>query len=355
VVITPARLTAWAQNAAGVIEDLQALADPGGDRIYFWDDSAGTATHLSVGTGLDLTSATLSVDVSGFGSRTLTAGVGISGGGDLSADRTFTLDLSELTTDNAPDTAADFLVFRDTSEGADNKILIDTFEALLDHDALTNFVADEHIAHSGVTITAGVGLTGGGTIAATRTLDLDIDGLTIETTIDSSNDAVVFYDDSASAHRKVAVASLIGDPLGDGKWYRATSVQTLAASTEATVVYNAAEYDALEKGTFSTSTGEYTVGSDATRIMVMAQITTDNAGEAIDGILQIQVNGTAKAYNRQSIRAYDGDLDPAWYVFTTLTLAASDVVRIRAEVGNGFSKNIKVGTSLSFISIVELG
>lgn len=37
------------------------------------------------------------------------------------------------------------------------------------HDYLTGFVADEHIAHSGVTLTAGVGLTGGGTIAVSRT------------------------------------------------------------------------------------------------------------------------------------------------------------------------------------------
>jgi len=42
----------------------------------------------------------------------------------------------------------------------------------VDHDAATNFVADEHIAHGGVTITAGTGMTGGGTIAATRTLNV---------------------------------------------------------------------------------------------------------------------------------------------------------------------------------------
>lgn len=43
-------------------------------------------------------------------------------------------------------------------------------------DALINAhnVADNHIAHSGVTITAGVGLSGGGTIAANRTIDCDI-------------------------------------------------------------------------------------------------------------------------------------------------------------------------------------
>jgi hypothetical protein len=46
-------------------------------------------------------------------------------------------------------------------------------EALLDHDALLNFVANEHINHGSVSITAGDGLSGGGTIAATRTIDVD--------------------------------------------------------------------------------------------------------------------------------------------------------------------------------------
>ncbi len=43
-------------------------------------------------------------------------------------------------------------------------------QGTIDHDSLANFVANEHIDHSGVTITAGAGLTGGGTIASTRTL-----------------------------------------------------------------------------------------------------------------------------------------------------------------------------------------
>lgn len=38
----------------------------------------------------------------------------------------------------------------------------------IDHDTLLNFVADEHIAHSGVTLTAGDGLTGGGDITTSR-------------------------------------------------------------------------------------------------------------------------------------------------------------------------------------------
>lgn len=42
----------------------------------------------------------------------------------------------------------------------------------IDHDALANFVANEHINHSTVSISAGTGLSGGGDITASRTLDL---------------------------------------------------------------------------------------------------------------------------------------------------------------------------------------
>jgi hypothetical protein len=41
------------------------------------------------------------------------------------------------------------------------------------HDNLSGFVADEHVAHSGVSITAGTGMTGGGDITTTRTLGID--------------------------------------------------------------------------------------------------------------------------------------------------------------------------------------
>ena len=48
----------------------------------------------------------------------------------------------------------------------------------LSHDSFADFVADEHIAHSGVTLTAGKGLSGGGTIAASRSFALDLTEMT---------------------------------------------------------------------------------------------------------------------------------------------------------------------------------
>jgi len=45
--------------------------------------------------------------------------------------------------------------------------------AQVDHDATTNFVANEHIDHSGVTLTAGDGLSGGGDITTNRSFAVD--------------------------------------------------------------------------------------------------------------------------------------------------------------------------------------
>jgi len=50
----------------------------------------------------------------------------------------------------------------------------DDVDLVVDHDAASNFVADEHVAHSSVTMTAGDGVSGGGDISANRTFDLDL-------------------------------------------------------------------------------------------------------------------------------------------------------------------------------------
>ncbi len=118
-------------------------------------------------------------------------------------------------------------------------------EAAIDHDALTNFVADEHIAHSGVTLTAGEGLTGGGTIAASRSFGLAVNSLTAEATVDGAADYFVMYDASAGGHRKV-----LGDDLPGGA---ITSVFTRTGA----VVAAASDYDASQIDNDSSVTGAF--------------------------------------------------------------------------------------------------
>ena len=95
----------------------------------------------AIGGGLD---SALVLDIAAP-NQTITAGFGLGGGGNGS---TVTLNID----------SAEHLAY---------------YESSLRHDNLSGFVANEHIDHSGVTITAGTGLTGGGTIAATRTLAVD--------------------------------------------------------------------------------------------------------------------------------------------------------------------------------------
>ena len=74
------------------------------------------------------------------------------------------------------------------SIGATNGIFSGSSQ--VDHDATTNFVANEHINHTSVTLTAGDGLTGGGDISSNRTFAVNPD----DTTIEIDSDAIRLKD-----------------------------------------------------------------------------------------------------------------------------------------------------------------
>jgi len=75
------------------------------------------------------------------------------------------------------------------------------------HDGFSDFVANEHINHTGVTLTAGSGLSGGGDISSNRSFALDINGLSADTSI-SATDTIPFYDGS---NKKITFANFEGD------------------------------------------------------------------------------------------------------------------------------------------------
>ena len=77
--LTPLRLWNWASANAGVVEELQTLADPGADRILFWDDgeAAGSnVAYLTVSNGLSIAATTLGIDDTAAGAG-LTASSGV--------------------------------------------------------------------------------------------------------------------------------------------------------------------------------------------------------------------------------------------------------------------------------------
>jgi hypothetical protein len=62
--MTPERTQQWADYNAGMVGDIQALTDPGADRILFWDDSAGSVAQLEVGSGLAISDTSVAYDYS---------------------------------------------------------------------------------------------------------------------------------------------------------------------------------------------------------------------------------------------------------------------------------------------------
>ena len=93
--------------------------------------------------------------------------------GDIGTDA---IALTELDDDANSPVAGDFLIVEtgaiSVSYRSDQEVA-DSLEANIDHDNLLNFVSGEHILHSGVTLTAGDGLSGGGTIASNRTFTVN--------------------------------------------------------------------------------------------------------------------------------------------------------------------------------------
>jgi len=109
------------------------------------------------------------------------------------------------------DTASIDFTYNDGS----NQISAAVLPAGVDHDQLANFVANEHIDHSSVSINtnANSGLSGGGDTTASRSLVVDINGTTAETSV-ANGDEILIYDVSASARRKMTRANfLAGVPL----------------------------------------------------------------------------------------------------------------------------------------------
>lgn len=234
-----------ALNIDGLVVDIPVT----GDFFPFYDISGFDHNKVSLA---NLNAALAHSSLSGYvanehinhTSVTLTAGSGLTGGGDISANRTFTVGAGVGIAVNVDDVAidinglladtpvsGDFFPFYDISGADHNKVTLANLTLAIDHNALLNYVADQHVAHTGVSISTTEGIQGGGTIAATRTLKLDINGLTVDAAPDTATDYLATYDTSAALHKKVLLSSL---PAGGGSvLYNAAQSLTAAEQAQA--------------------------------------------------------------------------------------------------------------------------
>lgn len=216
---------------------------------------------------------------------------------------------------------------------------------------LSGYDANKYVDHTGVSIATATGLSGGGSIASSRTISLDINALTELTGggVDTSNDLALVWDYDAAVHKKVKLANLSGAALGDGRWVLATD-QSIGGGSEVTLLFATAMHNALTRGAFASNT--YTANY-ACRIAVMVHAHGVLLTAAKDLTLTVLVNGGEVArdykYNSHASSALDTNVQCS----VVLSLAAGDTVVCHIK-SSATSTTIKSTAAYTHLSIVEM-
>ena len=262
---TDAASKTYVDNAvAGVVDSapealntLNELAAALGDDANFATTTATTLGTKAANTYVNATFSTLTqlgntnsyIATKADATTQVIAGSGLTGGGTLAANRTLNIGAGTGIT-----VAADSI---STNDGA------------IVHDNLSGFVANEHIDHSTVSVTAGSGLTGGGTIAATRTINIGQGtGISVAADAISTNDSQIVHDnlsgfvaDEHIAHSGVTLTA--GNGLTGGGTIAASRTFAVGAGTLIDVTADAVNVDLSELSTSTTDgDGDYFVVVD---------------------------------------------------------------------------------------------
>ena len=277
---------------------------------------------------------------------TITAGVGLAGGGNIAANRTIDLDLSDLVADTP--VLGDTFAFFDVSGGDTNKATLTTLNSILDHDALVGFVANEHIDHTTVSITAGTGLTGGGTIAANRTISLDINGLSSDSPV--GTDLLAFYDASGADHNKATISAIFAMMLPGADTQIVFNDAGVFGADPGLTYNKATDTLGLSTGSvISFNAGDVTI-THAANTLSFAGAST---GYNLDALTTITVAGnTARHINNTNaasvqVASFEGDRSaPAANDAAYISLMLSDSVGTQTE----FARLTAVATTVTNLS-----
>lgn len=158
-------------------------------------------------------------DLSGFvanehinhSSVSVVAGTGLTGGGDITSSRTL-----NIAAGNGLEANSTSLDVRANTGIVANSTGVFTNDSAIVHDSLSGFVANEHIDHSGVTMTAGSGLTGGGDITATRTFTVGAgNGISVNSTAVAVDAGTGVVSNSTGVHIGQAVGTTASVTFGN--------------------------------------------------------------------------------------------------------------------------------------------
>lgn len=343
---------------------LEDLTDPGADRIFFWDDSAGKSEWLTVSTatGINITGTTLQLGSIPNGSLTnstvtYTAGAGLTGGGtvDLGGSATLTVGAGTGITVNANDVQL-------KNAGSLNN------NAVLKWDSSNGQLVNSLMTDDGSTVTIAGNLDVNGT---TTTIDSTIVSIgdnmmqyanaNVANSVDigfygnyvnsGTKYATFFYDASVSSVSE-AVFSLGHTSTEPTSTVSGLTVGRLVANLTGDVTGNASTATALQTARSISITGDatWTVTFDGTA-NVTAGLTLANSGVtagtygSASSVAQVTFDAKGRATSASSV---------------TIAITASQVTdftsAVQAIIGSyGAVANVGDGTNTSYAITHNLG
>ena len=186
-------------NLESTVEGFFSAVDNGGDGSFSYSNGVYTYTgpnaaevqaHFSAGTNTTYSAGTFDITDSTIRSKVSAT--------DSGGDGSFTYNSTTGVFTYTGPSASEVRAHLSASNGVDYNSSTGAFQAVeseIQHDSLDGFVADEHVAHSSVTLTAGAGLTGGGTIASSRTFNVgESTGITVNADSIQTNDSEIVHD-----------------------------------------------------------------------------------------------------------------------------------------------------------------
>jgi len=282
----------------------------------------------------------------------ITGGTGLTGGGDITANRTISMPnvgsagtygttsaIPQITTDaqgrvtnvtepsisitssqvsNFNEAAQDAVggILTDTSsvdltyDDAGNTISAVVLPAGVNHNSLLNYVANEHINHTSVSIGAGTGLSGGGDISANRTLDIANTGVTAGTYGASGVPQFTVNAQGQLTSASNGPALVIGDNFE----------QFLDATTFTTT--SNAEQVAATFTTASKATGTYRIS-----VNWNWRISVNN----IDAIFRIYLDGVQidTEFRKEASETANQNFPYSWFFYTTFGSVSTHTIQLR--------------------------
>ncbi|GLI21906.1 hypothetical protein GGQ86_000792 [Xanthobacter flavus] len=178
-----------------------------GTRVFVTDGFASANTEwwvsslnpVPVGTGSITFAQASTAGAAVPPARKVEAGEGLSGGGDLTQNRTLRLDIAGLDALGEVDPVSDYVAVVDASDSGKQK------------KALAGLIAAAGSVPSSREITARTGLSGGGVLADDIGLALDLSEVTAKTNINFATDQIALHDPAAPGPARSPVPTFVDD------------------------------------------------------------------------------------------------------------------------------------------------